>query len=133
MLDSAVEDEAIEKHFAPILADLRQGGGAAQRVARWLLQAAPRWHPRVRDTAAAWAALLASSALLQGRRLIPDDPPQNLPADALAQALPASLSATREVGIMLTRQSLHFLPARHIRRIACQCAGDVAGADGGGA
>ena len=61
--------EYIER-LAPLLAALRQGGAAPQRVARWLLQAAPRWHPRVRDTAAAWSALLASSALLEGRRLI---------------------------------------------------------------
>jgi hypothetical protein len=111
VLDPEVEDKAIGDHFAPLLVDLRQGGGAAQRVARWLLQAAPRWHPRVRDTAAAWAALLAPSALLEGRRLITDDPPRNLPADELARALPASLAATREVGVMLTRRYLRFLPA----------------------
>ena len=111
VLDPAVGDAAIDSHFAPILTDLRLGGEGALQAARWLLQAAPRWHPRVRDTAAAWAALLASSALLEGRRLIPDDPPRNLPADALARALPASLSATRQIGIVLTRERLRFLPA----------------------
>jgi hypothetical protein len=110
VLDPEVGQEAIERHLAPLLATLRQGGEAAQRVARWLLQAAPRWHSRVRETAAAWAALLASSALLEGRRLIPDDPPPNLPAGELAQALPASLSATRRVGVMLTDRHLCFLP-----------------------
>jgi tetratricopeptide (TPR) repeat protein len=111
VLDPAVGDAAIDSHFAPVLADLRHGGEGAQRAARWLLQAAPRWHPRVRDTAAAWAALLASSALLGGRRLIPNDPPRNLSSEALAQALPASLSATRQVGIVLTREHLRFLLA----------------------
>jgi hypothetical protein len=110
VLDPGVADEAIEGHFAPVLAALRLGGDPAQRVARWLLQAAPRWHPRVRDTAAAWAALLASSALLEGRRLITNDPPTNLRADELAQALPVSLSATRQVGVMLTSRHLRFLP-----------------------
>ena len=112
VLDPEVGDEVIERHLGPLLATLRQGGEAAQRVARWLLQAAPRWHPRVRETAAAWAALLASSALLEGRRLIPDDPPLNLPGDELAQALPASLSATRRVGVMLTPRHLRFLPSK---------------------
>ena len=109
VLDPEVRDEAIEEHLAPLLAALHQGGEAAQRVARWLLQAAPRWHRRVRETTAAWAALLASSALLEGRRLIPDNPPQNLRADKLAQALPALLSATRPVGVMLTGGYLRFL------------------------
>ncbi len=111
VLDPGVDDAAIERRFTPILADLRQGGETGRRIARWLLQAAPRWHARVRDTAAAWAALLASSALLDGRRLIQDDPPRDLSAEDLARALPASLSATREVGVTLSDRSLQFLPA----------------------
>ncbi|MET0209610.1 MAG: hypothetical protein ABW220_11265, partial [Burkholderiaceae bacterium] len=39
VLDPGVTDATIDKTFEPLIAELRRGGEAAQRVARWLLQA----------------------------------------------------------------------------------------------
>lgn len=110
VLDAEVSEDAIERHFEPLLSALREGGEAARRVAVWTVQAAPRWHPRVRSTAAAWASTIAASAILDGRRVISDALPKGLNPVKLAQGLPPSLAATRKVGVALTRRKLRFLP-----------------------
>ena len=112
VLNSEVSDAAIEAHFEPLLAALREGAERARRLATWILQAAPRWHPRVRNTAAAWASIIAASALLEGRRVVRDAPPVSLDSEQLGKGLPPGLSATREIGVALTRRKLHILPAQ---------------------
>jgi len=108
VLDAAVADAAIDQRFGTLLAALREGDAEALGAARWVLQAAPRWHPRVRATGSAWAALLAASALLEGRRLAGDTPPPALGGALLAQALPPILSK-RRIGVVLETNRLVFL------------------------
>lgn len=111
VIDPNVDDAEIERRFEPLIAQLRQGGDAAQRISRWLLQAAPRWHERVRGTGSAWAALIAASAVLNGRRLVEGAPPKQVSGARLAQALPAALSGTRKVGLARSANALRFVEA----------------------
>jgi hypothetical protein len=111
VLDPGIADAEIERKFAPLIGELRLGGEAAQRVARWLLQAAPRWHPRVRGTGSAWASLIAASALLDGRRIIDGGPSKEVSGEKLAQALPAALPGTRKLGVIRSERRLRFVAA----------------------
>lgn len=109
LLDAAVGDAEIEAHLAPLLDDLRAGGDAAMSAARWLLQAAPRWHPRVRATGAAWAALQAASALLGGRVLSPGAAPAHVDPAVLA-SLGLRLPL-RDIGVAMAGRRLDFVAA----------------------
>ena len=111
VVDPHVQDADIEKGLEPLIAELSLGGDAAQRVARWLLQAAPRWHERVRSTGAAWAALIAASAVLNGRRIIEGAPPKEVSGALLARALPPTVSGTRKLGLVRTESHLRFTAA----------------------
>jgi hypothetical protein len=111
ILDPGIKDADIERKFEPLLAELRLGGAAAQRVARWLLQAAPRWHPRVRGTGSAWASLIAASAVLDGRRILDGAPPAEVGGERLAQALPPTLAGTRRIGVIHAEGRLRFVAA----------------------
>lgn len=111
VLDPGVSDAAIEAHFGPLLAALRQGGEPARRMATWVLQASARWHPRVRTTAAAWACVIAASAILEGRRVVRGELPAALDPARLGGGLPPALTATRKIGVALTRRKLRFLAA----------------------
>ena len=106
-----IKDAAIEDAFEPLIAELRQGGDAAQRAARWLLQAAPRWHERVRGTGSAWASLIAASAVLEGRQLIQGAPPKQVSGAQLARALPPTVSGTKKLGLVRTQDGLRFVGA----------------------
>lgn len=111
VVDPDIKDADIEKTFEPLIAQLRLGGDAAQRIARWLLQAAPRWHERVRGTGAAWASLIAASAVLDGRRIVQGAPPKEVSGARLAQALPSSISVTTKLGLVRTASHLRFVSA----------------------
>lgn len=111
VLDRTVDDATLERWLAPLLADLRGGGASALQAARWVLQAAPRWHPRVRATGGAWAAVMAASALLGGRRLLAGSAPRDADPARLAAALPAGSPGRRPLGVAMTRRRLRLLPA----------------------
>ena len=111
VLDRQVDDAALEHWLAPLLADLRGGGSSALQAARWVLQAAPRWHPRVRATGSAWAAVMASSALLGGRRLVAGAAPRDADPARLAAALAEGSIGRRPLGVAMTRRRLRLLPA----------------------
>ncbi|HEV7609880.1 MAG TPA: DUF4062 domain-containing protein [Steroidobacteraceae bacterium] len=111
IVDPNVKDADIEKSFEPLIAQLRLGGDAAQRIARWLLQAAPRWHERVRGTGAAWASLISASAVLNGRRIVEGAPPVEMSGERLAQAMPTTISGTKKLGLVRTEKYLRFTAA----------------------
>ncbi|GAA4352594.1 hypothetical protein GCM10023165_42040 [Variovorax defluvii] len=83
--------EALEEALRPAMIALASGGHRAVEVARWAVRAVPRLPAAARDTDAALALLLASSALIGigGRAVNPADG-RVIPGD-LGWLLPASL------------------------------------------
>lgn len=108
VIDPDVADAAIEAVLEPALDQLRAGGEAAMRVARWLLHAAPRLHPRVLRVGAAWLALLQASAKLHGRRLLEQAPPADIDLAGFAWTQPLPPVGTRTVGVLLANGWLQF-------------------------
>ena len=108
VIDPDVADAVIEAVLKPALDQLRAGGEAALRVARWLLHAAPRLHPRVLRVGAAWLALLQASAQLGGRRLLEQAPPADIDLAGPALTHPLPPVGTRSVGVLLANGWLQF-------------------------
>ena len=113
VLDPDIDDLALEEILEPVLARLRSDDESALVVARWLLQAAPRFHQRVLRAGATWAALLRGSALLGGRRLVLQAAPADIAPETLALAQPprARFAQLRQVGVALVGGRLSFRSA----------------------
>ena len=108
VLHADLDDDAIEALFAQPIAGLRAGGEASLGVARWLLQASPRWHPRIRRAPVAWAALAASSAVLGGRPLAQGEPPASLDPALLTRVFPPDVASRQRIGVSLAARTLRF-------------------------
>ena len=108
VIDPDVDNAAIKAVLEPALDQLRAGGEAALRVARWLLHAAPRLHPRVLRVGATWLALLQASAQLGGRRLLEQAPPADIDLAGFAWTQPLPPVGTRTVGVLLANGWLQF-------------------------
>ena len=108
VLEPNVADAQISQALQPALEQQRAGGEAAVGVARWLLHAAPRLHPRVLQVEATWVMLLQASAALGGRRLLEHAAPPMLAPETLAQMVPLPALPTRRVGVALVRGRLVF-------------------------
>ena len=102
----------IEERLQPLVRAIVQGGQAGTDLARWVLRAAPRFHPIVRETEAAQTLILTAPLLLGHRRILKEGPKRRVSVRTLGWALPSS--ARREsvrIGVELVEVGVQFLAA----------------------